>query len=114
MLARPALRGTLIALLGLVACNRPRATEVPVDPTPAVVAPADDAAARAAILAASDLPDVQPTPRPDDPMGVTIHRLGNGMTVYISPERQAPRFAAWIAVRAGSRHDPPNSTGLAH
>lgn len=114
MSARPALRGTLIALLGLVACQRPRGTEVPGATTPAVVAPADDSAARAAILAASDLPDVQATPRADDPMDVTIHRLGNGMTVYISPERQAPRFTAWIAVRAGSRHDPPNSTGLAH
>ncbi len=47
-------------------------------------------------------------------MGVTVHRLKNGLTVYISTDRQKPRFNAWIAVRAGSRHDPAKSTGLAH
>src|SRR5690606_38174607 len=47
-------------------------------------------------------------------LGVTIHRLKNGMTVYISTNREQPRVSAWIAVRAGSRHDPPDSTGLAH
>ena len=47
-------------------------------------------------------------------MGVTIHRLSNGMTVYLSTDRQQPRFTAWIAVRAGSRNDPADSTGLAH
>jgi predicted Zn-dependent peptidase len=45
---------------------------------------------------------------------VTVHRLSNGMTVYISTDRQKPRFSAWIGVRAGSRMDPPDSTGLAH
>jgi len=47
-------------------------------------------------------------------MKVTIHRLSNGMTVYISTDRQQPRFSAWVAVRAGSRNDPATSTGLAH
>jgi predicted Zn-dependent peptidase len=47
-------------------------------------------------------------------MKVTVHRLSNGMTVFISTDRQQPRFTAWVAVRAGGRHDPANSTGLAH
>ena len=47
-------------------------------------------------------------------MQVTVHRLSNGMTVYLSPDPTQPRVAAWIGVRAGSRHDPPDSTGLAH
>ena len=81
-------------------------------PAPAPAPPADDG--RAAILAASDLPDVQPAPLADDPLGVTVHRLSNGLSVYISPDRAAPRVTAWIAFRAGSRHDPPHSTGLAH
>ncbi|MCA9660396.1 MAG: insulinase family protein, partial [Myxococcales bacterium] len=34
--------------------------------------------------------------------------------VYISTDRQEPSFAAWIAVRTGSRNDPADSTGLAH
>lgn len=67
-----------------------------------------------AILAASALPDLLPVALPDDPLGVTIHRLSNGLTVYISTDRSAPRVTAWIAIRAGSRHDPAHSTGLAH
>lgn len=77
-----------------------------------------DATAKAesveAILAASDLPPTLEEPIPSDPMAVTVHRLSNGMTVYISTDRQKPRFVGWIGVRAGSRHDPPDSTGLAH
>jgi predicted Zn-dependent peptidase len=52
--------------------------------------------------------------RPDDPMGVTIHRLDNGLTVFISTDREQRRVFTRIVVRAGSRHDPPSSTGLAH
>jgi predicted Zn-dependent peptidase len=101
-----------LTLLG--ACDRPRTTETP-EPQPAKVpTPAAVDQTRAKILAASDLPDLVETPLPDDPLGVTIRRLGNGMTVYFSVDRQAPRFTGWIAVRAGSRHDPPESTGLAH
>jgi predicted Zn-dependent peptidase len=66
------------------------------------------------ILATSDLPEVQEAPLAADPLGATVHRLSNGMTVYIATDRQAPSFYGWIAVRAGSRHDPPDSTGLAH
>ncbi|MEM6991029.1 MAG: pitrilysin family protein, partial [Myxococcota bacterium] len=68
----------------------------------------------AEIIAESDLPPAVETPLPGDEMGVTIHRLSNGMTVYISTDRQKPRFSAWIGTRAGSRHDPADSTGLAH
>ena len=66
------------------------------------------------IVAETDLPAPLPTPLPADPMGVTIHRLRNGLTVYISTDRQQPRFTAWVGVRAGSRMDPADSTGLAH
>ncbi len=68
----------------------------------------------AAILAASDLPAELPVPLPGDPLAVTIHRLQNGLTVFISVDREQPRVHAWIAVRSGSRHDPAHSTGLAH
>jgi predicted Zn-dependent peptidase len=70
--------------------------------------------APAEILAETDLPTTIEQPLADDPMKVTIHRLSNGMTVYVSTERQKPRFVSWIGVRAGSRMDPPDSTGLAH
>lgn len=81
---------------------------------PARVEPDPPAANGQAILDASDLPPVQPTPLADDPLGVTVHRLTNGMTVYISSNPEQPRVTTWVAVRAGSRHDPPDSTGLAH
>ncbi|MCG8420806.1 MAG: insulinase family protein [Proteobacteria bacterium] len=87
-------------------------------PTTPAVQPAagsgSDTRSRDAVLAGSDLPEPLARPLPGDPLGVTVHRLTNGLTVYISTDRQKPRISAWIAVRAGSRHDPPNSTGLAH
>ena len=66
------------------------------------------------MLAASNLPGLVPEPLAGDLMGVTVHRLSNGLTVYISTDRQQPRFTAYIAVRTGSRNDPADSTGLAH
>ena len=62
----------------------------------------------------SRLPGVIETPLNDDPMQVTIHRLENGLTVYLSPNPDEPRIEARIGVRAGSSHDPEASTGLAH
>ena len=59
-------------------------------------------------------PQLLSSPLPGDPMGVTIHRLSNGLTVYISTERSTPSISSWISVRSGSRHDPADSTGLAH
>lgn len=47
-------------------------------------------------------------------MRVTVHRLSNGLTVYLSPNSQEPRVAAQIAVRAGAAQDPADSTGMAH
>ncbi len=60
------------------------------------------------------LPAVQETPRPDDALGVTIHRLPNGLTVYLSPNKGEPRVSVRVVVRAGSKNDPADSTGMAH
>lgn len=60
------------------------------------------------------VPAVLETPRADDPMGVTVHRLANGLTVYLSPNKGEPRVSARIVVRAGSKNDPADSTGMAH
>ncbi|PCI39440.1 MAG: hypothetical protein COB53_03195 [Elusimicrobia bacterium] len=49
-----------------------------------------------------------------DKMNVTIHRLNNGLTIYLSPNDQEPRITAWIGTRAGGAHDPEDSTGMAH
>jgi len=53
-------------------------------------------------------------PDANDPMATHIYELANGLTVYLSENREEPRFYAEIAVRAGSKHDPADATGLAH
>ena len=47
-------------------------------------------------------------------MQVITHTLKNGLTVYLSPNQETPRFYAEIVTRAGSKHDPESNTGLAH
>ena len=51
---------------------------------------------------------------PGDPIGVKIYTLKNGMKVYMSVNKKEPRINTSIAVRAGSKHDPKDATGLAH
>lgn len=58
--------------------------------------------------------EVVQSPAPDDPLGAHIYRLDNGLTVYLTENHETPRFYAEIVVRAGSKHDPAESTGLAH
>jgi predicted Zn-dependent peptidase len=53
-------------------------------------------------------------PNPKDPMAVQIYELDNGLKIYLTENHETPRFEAQIAVRAGSKNDPPESTGLAH
>lgn len=50
----------------------------------------------------------------NDPMGVRIYTLENGLKVYMAVNTDAPRIQTLIAVRAGSRNDPAETTGLAH
>ncbi|MCB0642151.1 MAG: insulinase family protein, partial [Phaeodactylibacter sp.] len=51
---------------------------------------------------------------PGDPKAVRIYTLSNGMKVYTSVLQDAPRIFTNIAVRAGSKNDPADTTGLAH
>src|SRR5262245_52543081 len=86
-------------------------------PAPAPVAQpgaAQDKAPAPKLAKAIEAPALIATPLPDDPTRTTIHRLSNGMTVYLSPDAQEPSIIAHVAVRAGSRNDPERSTGLAH
>jgi len=50
----------------------------------------------------------------NDPLGARIYTLSNGLTVYLSAYKDAPRIQIYIAVRAGSKNDPAHATGLAH
>jgi zinc protease len=51
---------------------------------------------------------------PNDPLQVRIYTLRNGMKVYMSPNHNTPRIEVAVAVRAGSKDDPRDNTGLAH
>lgn len=49
-----------------------------------------------------------------DLMQSRIYTLKNGLTVYLSVNKEKPRIQTYIAVRTGSRNDPHETTGLAH
>lgn len=50
----------------------------------------------------------------DDPYRIKEHTLRNGMKLFMSVNPFEPRIFTQIAVRAGSKQDPPYMTGLAH
>ncbi len=105
-------RRPLLAVLGLMLACTPAPEGEPRRPRPhrrpKVTQPDPDP------LASSDLPATLDEPLPDDRLGVTIHRLPNGLTVYLAPDPRRPRITAQLAVRAGAIHEPDDSTGLAH
>jgi predicted Zn-dependent peptidase len=49
-----------------------------------------------------------------DPTETRIYKLANGLTVYLSVYRDKPQIYTLIPVRAGSKNDPADNTGLAH
>lgn len=49
-----------------------------------------------------------------DPLHGRIYHLDNGLTVFISVNRNEPKIQTIIGVKAGSIYDPPDATGLAH
>jgi len=51
---------------------------------------------------------------PNDPMNTRIYTLDNGLKVYLSVYKDAPRIQTAIAVRTGSKNDPHDNTGLSH
>jgi len=50
----------------------------------------------------------------NDPLNARIYTLSNGLKVYLTDYEDAPRIQTYVAVRAGSKNDPANATGLAH
>jgi zinc protease len=50
----------------------------------------------------------------NDPTGLRIYTLENGLKVYLSVNKIEPRIMTFIAIRAGSNNDPIENTGLAH
>lgn len=50
----------------------------------------------------------------NDDSETRIYTLDNGLKVYLSVYKDAPRIYTAIPVKAGGKFDPANSTGLAH
>ncbi len=50
----------------------------------------------------------------NDLLDAKIHTLDNGLKIYMTVYKNAPRIQTYIAVKAGSKNDPSDATGLAH
>lgn len=50
----------------------------------------------------------------NDPTGLRLYTLDNGLKVYLSQNTDEPKIQTFIPVRAGSVYDPSDNTGLAH
>ena len=50
----------------------------------------------------------------NDPLKVRAYTLKNGLKVFLTVNKEAPRIQTQVSVRAGGKHDPANATGLAH
>jgi predicted Zn-dependent peptidase len=59
-------------------------------------------------------PNLHPTTIWGDPLNVRVHTLDNGLKLFMSVNKNEPRVYTNIAVRAGSKQDPAETTGLAH
>ncbi len=49
-----------------------------------------------------------------DPLKARIYTLANGLKVYLTVYKDAPRIQTAIAVKTGSKNDPADNTGLSH
>lgn len=49
-----------------------------------------------------------------DPLKARIYTLKNGLKVYLSVYKDEPRIQTYVAIKAGSKSDPADATGLAH
>ena len=50
----------------------------------------------------------------NDPLNTKMYTLENGLKVYLTVNKEQPRIQTYIAVHAGSKHEPTETTGLAH
>lgn len=50
----------------------------------------------------------------NDPTGLRLYTLDNGLKVYLGKNNEEPKIQTLIAVKAGSTYDPADNTGLAH
>ncbi len=51
---------------------------------------------------------------PNDPLETKMYTLPNGLKIFMTVNKDAPRIQTYIAVRVGGKNDPSETTGLAH
>ena len=51
---------------------------------------------------------------PNDPYNARIYKLDNGLTVYLSVYKDAPKIQCDVVVKTGGKNDPADNTGLSH
>ncbi|MCF8424411.1 MAG: insulinase family protein [Bacteroidia bacterium] len=68
----------------------------------------------AAIQDGSTVPSLNFEYALNDPFKARIYTLKNGLKVYMTVYKNAPRIQTYVAVKAGSKNDPATATGLAH
>lgn len=49
-----------------------------------------------------------------DPLKAKIYTLKNGLKLYMTVYKDAPRIQTFVGVKTGSKNDPADATGLAH
>ena len=50
----------------------------------------------------------------NDPLEAKIYTLDNGLTIYMTVNKDEPRIQTYVPVRVGGKNDPADNTGLAH
>lgn len=51
---------------------------------------------------------------PNDPLKARIYTLDNGLKIYMTVLKDAPRIQTYIACKVGSKNDPSDATGMSH
>ena len=51
---------------------------------------------------------------PNDPLDTKMYTLPNGLKLFMTVNKDAPRIQTYVAVRVGGKNDPAETTGLAH
>ena len=51
---------------------------------------------------------------PNDSLETKMYTLPNGLKIFMTVNKDAPRIQTYVAVRVGGKNDPAETTGLAH
>lgn len=107
MQIRQILRLSLLVTLSLTACKSTKTKES-----------SQNAVSSPAVPQTPPSPPAEPVYTYDvfsnDPLNARLYTLSNGLKVYMTVYKDAPRIQTYIATKAGSKNDPSDATGLAH